>query len=66
MISQLQESLPLKRAAGSFEISFHKMASRCKDDTVTGDFLDEEPNFGVDAFSELEEHSGRFAELSEQ
>ena len=38
------------------------MASRCDDGTVTGDFLDELPNFHVDTFSELEEHSGRFAE----
>ena len=30
--------------------------------TVTGDFLDELPNFQIDTFSELEEHSGRFAE----
>ena len=41
------------------------MASRCKDGAVTGDFLDEEPNFHIDTFSKLEEHSGRFAELSE-
>ena len=40
------------------------MASRCEDDTVTGDFLDELPNFHIDTFSELEEHSGRFAEVS--
>ena len=32
------------------------MASRCEDDTVTGDFLDELPNFHIDTFSELEEH----------
>ena len=41
------------------------MASRCEDGTVTGDFLDELPNFHIDTFSELEEHSGRFAEVSE-
>ena len=41
------------------------MASRCDDGTVTGDFLDELPNFHIDTFSELEEHSGRFAEVSE-
>ena len=42
------------------------MASRREDDTVTGDFLDEPPNFHTDTFSELEEHSGRFAaEVSE-
>ena len=41
------------------------MASRREDDTVTGDFLDELPNFHIDTFSELEEHSGRFAEVSE-
>ena len=41
------------------------MASRWEDGTVTGDFLDELPNFHLDTFSELEEHSGRFAEVSE-
>ena len=41
------------------------MASRCEDGTVTGDFLDELPNFHIVTFSELEEHSGRFAEVSE-
>ena len=41
------------------------MVSRCEDDTVTGDFVDELPNFHIDTFSELEEHSGRFAEVSE-
>ena len=41
------------------------MASRYEDDTVTGDFLDELPNFHIDTSSELEEHSGRFAEVSE-
>ena len=33
--------------------------------TVTGDVLDELPNFHIDTLSELEEHSGRFAEVSE-
>ena len=41
------------------------MASRCEDEIVTGDFLDELPNFHIDTFSELEEHSARFAEVSE-
>ena len=41
------------------------MASRCKGDTVTGDFLDKRPKFHIDTFSELEEHPGRFAEVSE-
>ena len=41
------------------------MASRCEDRTVTGDFLDELPNFHIVTFSEFEEHSGRFAEVSE-
>ena len=36
MIGQLQESFPLRRAAGSFEMS--KMASGCEDGTVTSDF----------------------------
>ena len=61
MITQLQESFPLRRAAGFYFI--HKMASRCEDGTVTGDFLDELPNFHIDTFSELEEHPGRFAEV---
>ena len=29
------------------------MASRCKDGTVTADFLNELPNFHIDTFSEL-------------
>ena len=41
------------------------MASRCEDCRVTGDFLDELPNFHINIFSELEEHPGRFAEVSE-
>ena len=41
------------------------MASRCEDSRVTDDFLDELPNFHIDIFSELEEHRGRFAEVSE-
>ena len=38
------------------------MASRSEDGTVTGDFLDELPNFHIDTFSELEEHSRRLVE----
>ena len=41
------------------------MASRCEDGRVTGDFLDELPNFHIDFFSQLEEHPGRFAVVSE-
>ena len=41
------------------------MASRCEDCRFTGDFHDELPNFHTDIFSELEEHSERFAEVSE-
>ena len=41
------------------------MASRCEDGRVTDDFLDELPNFHIDIFSELEEHPGRFVEVSE-
>ena len=41
------------------------MASRCEDSTVAGDFVDELPNLHIDPFSEFEEHSGRFAEVSE-
>ena len=36
-----------------------ELGRRCS----TGDFLDELPNFHIDTFSELEEHSGRFAEV---
>ena len=61
IISQLQESFPLRRAAGSFDISFTKWLRGAKT-VVTGDFLDELPNFHIDTFSKLEEHSGRFAE----
>ena len=43
MISQLQENFPLRRAAGSFEISFTKWLRG--DGTVTGDFLDELSNY---------------------
>ena len=38
-----------------------ELGRRCS----TGDFLDELPNFHIDTFSDLEEHSGRFAEVSE-
>ena len=41
------------------------MASRCKDSRITSDFLDQLPNFHIHIFSELEEHPGRFAEVSE-
>ena len=41
------------------------MVSRCEDGAVTGEFLDELPHFHLDTFSKLEEHSGRFAEVSE-
>ena len=65
MISQLQESFPLRRAAGSFEISFTKWLRRAKTVQLPVSFLNELPNFHIDTFSELEEHSGRFAEVSE-
>ena len=55
MISQLQGSFPLRRAAGFVWNLIN----------LTGDVLDELPNFHIDTFSELEEHSGRFAEVSE-
>ena len=43
------------------------MASRCEDGAATGDFLDELPNFlfFFQIFSELQEHLGRFSEVSE-
>ena len=40
------------------------MASRYEDRTVTGDFLDEVPNFDINIFSELEELPARFTEVS--
>ena len=46
MTSQLQESFPLRRVASSFDISLTKA---------------ELPNFHINTFSELEEHSGIFA-----
>ena len=61
--SSITRELPAQ-ARGLFFWNFiHKMASRCEDDTVTGDFLDDLPNFHIDTFSELEEHWGRFAEV---
>ena len=41
------------------------MASRYEDHTVTGDFLDEVPNFDIDMFSKLEELPARLTEFSE-
>ena len=54
--SQLQGSFPLRRAAGSFEISFTKWLRGTKPVHFAGDFR---------LFSELEEHQARFAEVSE-
>ena len=61
-----------RSGAGSVDVKLnfiHKMASSgedtCEDTRVTGDFLDELPNFHIDIFSEREEHPGRFAEVSE-
>ena len=51
-----------KRASRSGTRPVH---SRCKDGTVTGNFLDELPNYHIHTLSELEEHSGRFAKVSE-
>ena len=65
MISQLQWELPAQICGKFFWNFIHKIASRCDDGTATGDFLDELPNFHIDTFSELEEHSGRFSEVSE-
>ena len=39
MISQLQWELPAQICGKFFWNFIHKMASRCQDDTVTGDFL---------------------------
>ena len=64
MSSQLQESFPLSRADGSFEISLiYKMSSRYDHRTV--DFLDKVPNFDIDMFSEVEKLPARFTEVSE-
>ena len=65
MISQSQESFPLRRAAGSFEISFTKWLRGAKTIQLPVTFSDELPNFHIDTFSELEEHLGRFADVSE-
>ena len=65
MISQLQWELRAQICGKFFWNFIHKIASRCDDGTATGDFLDELPNFHIDTFSELEEHSGRFSEVSE-
>ena len=55
MISQSKENFPLRHAPSSFEISlFYKIALKCKDSTVIGEFLNELPNFHIDTFSELE------------
>ena len=40
------------------------MASRCKDGTATGDFLDELPNFHTDSFPELEEYSKKVMKVT--
>ena len=69
----IQKHLLLKQALPSLFSSFALFSlslppppspfCACHEDgTVTGDFLDELPNFQIDTFSELEEHSGRFAE----
>ena len=65
MISQLQESFPLRRAAGSFEISFTKWLRGAKTVQLPVTFsmsCQIFKLFQIDTFSELEEHSGRFAE----
>ena len=41
------------------------MARRYEDRTVTGDFLDEVPNFDIDMFPELKELPARLTEVSE-
>ena len=41
------------------------MTLRYEDRTVSGDVLDEVPNFDIDMFSELEELPARFTEISE-
>ena len=63
MISQLQESFPLRRAAGSFEISFKTWLRGAKAVRLPLYSLDELSNFHIDIFSELVQHPGRFAEV---
>ena len=67
MISQLQESFPLRRAAGSFEISFTKWLRGAKTVELPVPFSMscQYHSCHIDTFSELEEHSGRFAEVLE-
>ena len=43
MISQLQWELPAQVCGQFFWNFIHKMASRCEDGTLPGDFLDELP-----------------------
>ena len=67
MISQLQESFPLKRATGSFEISFTKWLRGAKTVQlpVTFSMSCQIFSFFFQIFSELQEHLGRFPEVSE-
>ena len=65
MISQLQESFPLRRAAGSFEISFTKWLRGAETVKLPVTFSMSCQIFTSILFSELGEHSGRFAEVLE-
>ena len=46
-------SIPAQARGWFFWNFIQKMASRCKDGTVTGDFLDELPNFHIDTFPSM-------------
>ena len=61
MISQLQESFPLRPGAGSFEISFTKWLRGAKTVQLPVTFSMSCQIFTPILFPELEEHSGRFA-----
>ena len=69
MISQLQESFPLRRAAGCFEISFTKCLRGAKTVQLPVTFsvsCQIVADVNIDTFfSELEDLCERFAEVSE-
>ena len=66
MISQLQKSFSLWRAAGSFEISFTKWFRGAKTVQLPVTFSMSCQIVTSILFSELEEHPGRFAKVSER
>ena len=65
MISQLQESFPLRRATGSFEISFTKWLRGAKTLQLPVNFSMSCQIFTSILFSSLKNIQERFAEVSE-